>query len=138
MATQAQIGIGTSVYVTKAGVGATRTKLAELKDITWPESQADEIDVTNMDSGNTKEYIGGLIDNGEVKIPMNWIPGSGTDTLLTEIFATREIVTIEFVLPGESTGDAYFGFCKGYTRNAPVNEALTAEATFRISGPATP
>ena len=137
MATQAQTGIGTAVYITKSGSGATRTKLAELKDVSFPEAKADEIDVTNMDSGNSKEFIGGLIDNGEVSIPMNWIPGSVTDTLLTEIAASRETVTIEFVLPGETTGDAYFAFCKGYKKTSPVNEALTAEATFRISGPAT-
>lgn len=137
MATQAMTGIGTSVYITKSGTGAVRTKLAELKDVSFPEAQADEIEVTNMDSGSSKEYIGGLIDNGEVKIPMNWIPGSITDTLLTEIAASRETVRIEFVLPGETTGDAYFAFCKGYAKTSPVNEALSAEATFRISGPTT-
>lgn len=132
--TQATPGIGTHVYITRSGPDAVRTKLAELKDIKWPEAQADEIEVTNQDSGNSKEFIGGLVDNGEVSFPHNWVPGSTTDTLLTELAATRELVEIEFVHPGETTGETYTGFCKRYARTSPVNEARTAEAVFRING----
>lgn len=133
MATNAQIGLGTQIFITKKGSGAVRTKLAEIKDVKFPQGSADEIEVSHMDSPGVKEYISGLRDNGEVAIPMNWISGSPTDTLLTEIFATGETVEIEFVLAGETDGETYEGFCKGYTRTAPVNEARTAEATFRIS-----
>lgn len=134
-ATEALIGYGTKIFVTKAGTGATRTQLLEIKDVEFPNAQADEIEVTHMESpGFAKEYIGGLIDNGEVAFAMNWVPGSATDILLAGIAATRETVTLEFVLPGKTTGEKYKAFCKGYSRSSPVSEALTAEATFRISG----
>lgn len=134
MASQVKTGLGTQVFITRLTSGSTRTKLAEIKDIEWPDSVADEIDVSNMDSGRDKEFIAGMNDNGETTIPMNYVPGSPTDVLLTEIKATGETVEIEYVLPGELTGDKYFAFCKGYKRSTPMNEAMTAEATFRISG----
>lgn len=133
MASQAKPGIGTQVFITRLTSGSTRTKLAEIKDIEWPDSVADEIDVSHMDSGRNKEFKAGMVDNGETTIPMNYVPGSPTDVLLTELKATGEDVIIEYVLPGELTGEKYEAFCKGYKRTTPMNEAMMAEATFRIS-----
>lgn len=134
-ATQARIGLGTKVFVTRAAEGSVKTELGEIKDITWPSATADEIDVSHMGSpGGIKEYIQGMKDLGEVAIPMNWIPGSATDTLLEEITASGERVTLEFLLKGDTEGESFLAFSKGYSKEAPVNEALTAEITFRIVG----
>ncbi|MGR3749590.1 phage tail tube protein [Paracoccus sp. (in: a-proteobacteria)] len=134
----ANIGYGTTVEV---GVGETPvwTALAGVKDVSLPDSQVDEVEVTSMDSPNrTREYIAGLNDNGEVSMDMNYVPLSPTDVLLRDIKASGETVQIRFSVPNEANTAApyvetYAGFCKGYGRTAPVGDAMMATATFRIS-----
>jgi hypothetical protein len=133
--TEATIGYGTRIRV-GVGAGPTWTTLQHVGDVEWPMAEADEHEVTAMDSPNrTKEYIAGLIDNGEITIPLNWVPGSDTDTVLTAIQASGEIVQVEFLSNADgATPETYAGFCKRYARTSPVNGVQTAEASFRING----
>lgn len=133
--TDATIGYGTTVRIGR-GAGPTWTTLQHVRDVEWPKSEADEHDVTAMDSPNrTKEYIGGLTDNGEVAVPLWWVPDSPTDVLLRDIQATGELVQIEFTSNKVgATPETYVGFCKAYSRTSPVNGPQEAEAMFRING----
>jgi hypothetical protein len=135
MKTQATIGYGTVIRI-GVGPGPTWTTLQHVMDVEWPMAEADEHEATAMDSPDrTKEYIGGLNDNGEVTIPMNWVPGSPTDTVLTAIQQSGELVQIEFTAnKAGATPETYSGFCKRYSRTSPVNGIQTAEAGFRING----
>lgn len=133
--TEATIGYGTQIRV-GVGVGPTWTTIAELGDVEWPMAEADEHEATSMDSPNrTKEYIQGMIDNGEVTIPLNWVPGGATDTVLKAILASGELVQVEFTDNSVgATPETYVGFCKRYSRTSPVNGVQKAEAGFRING----
>ncbi|ABN75750.1 phage tail tube protein [Cereibacter sphaeroides] len=126
------IGYGTTVRVGRGAV-PTWTKLALVGDIEMPDEQVDEVETTHMESpGRRKQFIAGLIDGGEVSVPMNLIPEGETDSMLQEIKASGETVQIEIKLPG-SAAEVYAGFLKGYARSAPVSDKMTATATFRLS-----
>lgn len=133
--TEATIGYGLTIRIGR-GDPLDWTTLEEIKDIEWPQAEADEHEATHMASPNrTKEFIGGLTDNGEVTIPMNWVPGSDSDTLLAELQATGELVQVEFTAANEgAVPEVYIAFCKRYARTSPVNGPQTADATFRING----
>lgn len=133
--TEATIGYGTRIRIGR-GAGPTWTTLQHVQDVEWPMAEADEHEATAMDSPNrTKEYIAGLNDNGEVTIPLMWVPGSPTDLLMTAIQASGELVQIEFLSNADGASpEAYVGFCKRYSRTSPVNGVQTAEAGFRING----
>lgn len=127
------IGYGSTVRI---GRGATPTwfELANVGEIEAPDEQVDDVEVTHMKSpGRRKQYIAGLIDSGEVGVPMNYIPGSPTHTLLNEIKASGEEVLIEFTLGEGADPETFSGFLKGYARTAPVDEKMMATATFRLS-----
>lgn len=130
-----RIGHGSTVEIGRTVANTTTfTVLAGVQDITLPDAQSDEVEVTNMGSANrTKEYIVGLNDNGEIALEMNWEPESATDDLLHAIKDSGEAVQIRFNIVGMTAPETYAGFCKGYTRNAPVGDKLTATATLRIS-----
>lgn len=137
MSTGVNIGYGTIVRVGRDdGAGnITFTQLLGIDDIDLPSAQADEIEVTHMQSpNNTKEFIGGLIDNGEVSIGMHYVPGSDVDVLLQAIADTRETIQLEFTVANGGTAETYAAFLKQYQRHAPVKDAMKADATFRISG----
>lgn len=128
------IGYGTTVRVTRAS-SQTPFEIALVGDIDMPDEQVDEVDVTHMKSpGRRRQFIAGLIDSGELTFPMNLIPGSQTDTLMKELKASGEEVIVGITLPGEGTLEEQFtGFLKGYGRSAPIDDKMTAEATFRLS-----
>lgn len=133
--TEATIGYNTRIRIGR-GAGPTWTTLAGVRDIEWPKTEADEHEVTAMDSpGRRKEFISGLIDSGEISIPLWWVPGSTTDVLLTDIAATGELVQVEFLANAEgATAETYVGFAKTYNRTSPVNGPQECDVTFRING----
>lgn len=133
-----QIGYGSKVSIGRTsdqGITWTFTELSEIKDLTLPEAQADDVEVTHMQSPNrAKEFIAGLTDSGEVSFSLNWVPESNTDKLLKAIRASGETVHIRFDIVGFDEPETYSGFLKNLTRNAPVSGAMEMTATFRISG----
>ena len=132
---QARIGLGSKAFITRDQPDAVKFELAEIKDMNWPSAEADEVDVTHMASpGGFKEFIQGLKDLSTTTLAMNWVPGSPTHTLIMELFASGEKFTLEFLLVGETQGEKFRAFIKGYPRTAPVGEAISAEVTFRIAG----
>lgn len=127
------IGYGSTVRI---GVGETPawTELDLVADLEMPDEQVDEIEVTHMKSPDRrKQFIAGLIDGGEVAIPMNYIPGNPTDVLLQSLKASGENVLVEITLTATGTPETYAGFLKGYARTAPINDKMTSTATFRLS-----
>ncbi|WP_353472326.1 phage tail tube protein [Salipiger sp. H15] len=130
-----KIGYGSLVRI---GVGATPTwtPLDLVGDLEMPDEQVDEVDVTHMKSpGRRKQFIAGLVDSGELAVPMNYIPGSASDILLISLRASREEVLVEITLTDDedATPETYSGFLKGYSRTAPIGDKMTAVATFRLS-----
>ena len=62
------------------------TTIAEVGSITGPTLTRDIIDVTNQDSaGAYREFIGGLIDPGELSFDINYIPTDATQDATTGI-----------------------------------------------------
>lgn len=128
-----KLGYGSTVRI---GVGATPawTELDLIGDIDMPDEQADDVEVTHMKSpGRRKQYISGLFDGGEFSVPMNYIPGSATDLLLKQLKASGEIVMVEITLGVDGEPETYAGYLKGYGRTAPVNDKMTATASFKIN-----
>lgn len=120
--------------------GTILTELAEVFNITLPEDQADEVDVTHYKSPNRrKEFIAGLIDGGEMTVEMNYIAGSATDLLLSAAKAAGDVRVWEVTIPNASNGWKFAGsgFVKTYTPAIPVDDKLTATATIRVSGAVT-
>ena len=128
-----KIGYGSTVRIGR-GPTPTWTELALIGDLELPDEQVDEVEVTHMKSpGRRKQFIAGLIDGGSVTIPMNYMPGSATDTLLLEIKASGEEVILEITPSATGTPEAYASILTGYARSAPINDKMTAEATFRLN-----
>lgn len=120
------------------GTTPTWTELEGVGDLDLPSPELDEIEVTHQGS-TAKEYIPGLPDYGSVDLPMNYVEGSPSDLLLTEMALSREMVQIEITPPHRvatapaPSAIAYAGFLRKYTRNAPVGGKQTANVSFRIN-----
>ena len=78
-----------------------------------------------------------LVDDGEGTIEMNYVPGSATDVLIRAAVndgVTRDYKVVLQVADGstwEVTGDC---IVKGYERNLPIDDRMTATMTVRFTG----
>jgi len=141
MTTAATIGYG-SLF--KRGDGADPevfTAIAEVTSADPPSSEADDVEVTNLDSPNrTKEYIQGMIEAGEASLEMNFLPGDATQDATTGLIADHAAGTVknwqmEFS-DAASTTVTFPGYVKRFDPG-PVTPsgALTASCVIKVTGP---
>jgi hypothetical protein len=140
--TNARIGWGGKVYLGTSALESTLTLLAEVVDCTFPQDEADEVEVTHLASpGKRKEFIAGLIDGGDVTLTLNYDPGSATDLLLTAAKEAGTTRSFRIVVPseaGDGSADWNFtttGFVKRYAPNTmSAGAKIEATAVIRITG----
>jgi hypothetical protein len=140
--TEARIGWGGELHLSTDNTEANLVELSEVRDVSFPQDEADEHEVTHLKSpGRRKEFIQGLIDGGEMTATLNYDPGSATDLLLTAAKTTGTTRKIKIVIPDDSgTGTADWNMVTSVfvRRYAPdtmeANAPITATATFRVTG----
>jgi predicted secreted protein len=135
MPTQARIGHGTTLGLRAAGDHAgAYTNLGEVTNITPPPVTRDIIDATHMESPEGwREFIAGLKDGGEMSCDLNFVPGSATDDTLVAMQAEDDPRDMQITFPnGVIWG--FVAYCTGYEPTAPVDDKMTATATFKVSG----
>jgi hypothetical protein len=140
--TEARIGWGGELHVSTDDTEANLVELLEVREVGFPNDEADEHEVTHLKSpGRRKEFIAGLIDGGEFTATLNYDPGNATDLLLTAAKDTGDTRKIKIVIPDNSgTGTADWNmvtsaFVKKWAPdNMEANAPITATVTFRVTG----
>ena len=111
--------------------------IAHLTSIAGVELTAETIDITALDSANSyKEFILGTKDAGEVKI-QGFFNGADHESLYLEFDnGTSASYTIEFPDKNPTTGSkwTFTAFVIGYSTGAEVDNAVSFEATLKITG----
>jgi len=128
-ATTAVIGYNTDFAIYN---GSTYVDVAEVTSITWPGYSRDAIDATNMASPDQfREYIPGLMDAGEVTIEMNYVPNHA-DVIIAALTAAT---AGQFKITAANGANVVFtAIVTAYQPQAPVDDKMTASATFKITG----
>lgn len=136
--TDARIGYGTEFWLDNAS--NVLTQLGEILSVTTPNPQIADVEATHMLSPNRRrEYIAGLIEDGEGTFSMNYVAGSATDLLIQAAVSDGVARSYKIVLPDGAFGWEITGECivKGYTRDIPIDDRMTAELTVRFTGAST-
>lgn len=138
----AMIGYGGKVYVESAGSPNQSPpdyhELSEVTNITPPNFETDDVDVTHMQSPNrTREFVAGLVDPGEASFEMNWIPGSETDIILLDLKTAGTTVNWKMQWPNGTYWE-FSGYVKGYEPSAETEDKMAATCTIRVAGDVTP
>lgn len=116
-----------------------------VKNITGPNIQRDTHDVTNMASGVGREFVGGLVDFGEVSFEANFLPRDPTQNqdaggFLAEFDKSScdSRGNWRILLPEcEGESEAYFGFAgvvTGAQIAIPMDDIMGFTGTIKISG----
>ncbi len=136
--TDARIGWSAEFWLDNAS--GTLTQLGEILSVTPPNPQVEDVEATHMASPNRRrEYVPGLIEDGEGTFEMNLVPGSATDLLIQAALSDGETRSYKIVVPDGAFGWEIQGDCivKGYERNIPIDDRMTATLTVRFTGAST-
>lgn len=123
----------------KIGDGGTSEQfdpIAEVLDIDGPSQSRSQYDVTPHNTNGWREFIAGLRDGGTIKFPVNLIPGEATqwetDGLLG-LFDSGENWNFQMLFPNNYTA-TFSAAVLEFGVKAPVDGALTADISMKISG----
>ena len=138
--TAAKTGWGGEFHFTNDS--AVLTELVEVKGFTLPNGTVEQLDATHLKSPNRRrEKIAGMIDDGDLVVRLNYVPGSPTDLLIMQAFTEGDIRAYEAEIPRASgvnwvvSGTA---FISAVDRGEVVADAIMEVAvTFTLSGSST-
>lgn len=133
------IGHGSTVSF-KIGAAAP-VFVAEVTSVGLPNPQIAEVEATHfLSPDRAREYIGGLKDNGEIPIGINYDAGSATDTLVNEAMSETAPIEVTIAVPTVSGVKQEFtfpGIVKGFEKTIPIDDRQTAVITVRVAGAVT-
>src|SRR5690606_37084510 len=109
------------------------TAIAKVTNVSGPETERETYDVTAHDSeSGWREFIGGLKDGGEVSLELNYDPRDH-DVLMAD-YEDTEPRNYKLVFPQHLGEWAHMLILPGVSQDAPVDDKLSAEVTFKESG----
>ena len=123
-----QLWVGANEAATTASV-----QISGIKSVTPPSLSADKVDVTHQDSQDMlREYIPGMLDQGEISLELGWTPGMAAEEVIRTMMIGREIRYMEIRFTGLATAVKYGGraFFMGFEPSpGAVGDEMTASAT---------
>ncbi|WP_046501620.1 phage tail tube protein [Streptomyces odonnellii] len=110
------------------------TAIANITNLTGPGLSRNTIDVTAHDSPDRyMEFIGGLIDGGDVSVDVNYNPAVH-DSLVADL-EDDDPRNYQIVFPDPAaTTWTVPGIMTGFEPSAPVDDKLSASLTFKVAG----
>ncbi len=137
MATVATASFGTLLKIDQGGGGLTT--IAEVTDINGPGLSLATADVTNQSSpGGWREKIGTVLDGGEVTFDLNYAPTAASVNATTGLIADFKAKTVRsFTVTFTDAGNTVWAFTAlvtNFTPSEPVDGALTASVTLKVTG----
>lgn len=120
-------------------VSTTYATIAAVLDIDGPGVQVDMIDVTSRDSSGWKEFIGGLIDGGEVSFDILYDPDDTTHSAtapgVVGLLTGKTVKGWKLTLSDISapTVWSFNALVKAFKPKAPLKDALRASVTLKIT-----
>lgn len=126
--------------------GTNQTAIAQIRDLSGPSSEVDDIDISNTDSANRRrEFIAGMVDEGEVSFDLVYQKGQH-NTLKGLIggnttTSNNDSFEVEFSDRTNTSGTgsvfAFAGYGGGLGAEAPFEDKVTSTFRCKISGEVT-
>lgn len=138
--TAAFAGRGSALqYGNGAASPFTFAVLAEVKKIQFSGTKADLADVTNMESGNVREWLPTLIDSGELSGECNLIPNDASQAQLNNFFNNQTLVPWQVVLPNGADGNplgvfAFNAYVTSHEIDIPLDKEAMISFKLKITG----
>jgi len=113
---------------------AAYTDVPEVLSISGFGEVAELVEVTNLDSGGSKEYISGLLDGKEFTVECNHIDGNAQQDALKAAKGTTIAMQYARTDASPETVANFNAVALGYEETPSVSEQNRITFTFKISG----
>jgi predicted secreted protein len=119
------------------GMGTeTFTAIEEVQTVEFTGSKVDLADVTHVHSPNRRrEYIGTLIDSGELAFTANYIPGATQQGVLQTTMDAALPRNWEVVLPSSLGTLSFAGVITSIDRNLSFDKEAKLSVKVKVTGP---
>jgi len=113
--------------------------IAEVNSLSGPGLSLDPIEITHHESPDAwKEFVGGLLDAGEIPLDVNFIPTATTHTAnasgsLLYTMISRAAAAFTLTWP-DSTAWSFDALVTAFEPSAPVDDKLGASVTLKLTG----
>ena len=133
-ATQGTIGWG-AVLEVETAVAGIYEEIHECRTMSPGQSEADEVDMTHFGSPNRKkEFIAGMVDDGEATAELNWAPDIYLDhQQLRHDGADGTVRNYRILMPRVMETIYFAAFVKSLVPALSPSGAVTMAVTFRRS-----
>jgi hypothetical protein len=134
MATTVTLGIGSTFALARSATPTSFVNMNEVYEITAPNAVRATVDATHMGSLNqTREYIGGLIEPGEMSFMMAFVPGNASDLMCQAMQISGEKGRAKITWPNGVTW-TIDAIVLGYEPTDPIDDKMTVSVTIQCSG----
>ena len=120
-------------------ISAVYTDIAGVRDISGPSMSQDTIEASSRDN-NWKEFVGGLVDGGEIAFDIVYDPDTPTHLagtaggLVKDLIAgTMQAFKLKFADTSPATA-TFSALVTKFTPKTPYNGLQSADVTLKISG----
>ena len=113
-------------------------EIGEVVEFGGPETERPQVDATHLRS-TSREYIGGLKDNGEFTLTVNYLPADPGQLELRRCQSLEGTQTFVVTLPNDANGTpretwTFQATVNGSSPSGSVDEVLRREWTMAVSG----
>ena len=134
-------GVSSQGLTISKGNGASPEVFAEIANVTGhdgPSRENPEIDVSDLNA-TAKEFLPGLVDNGEISLNVNFDPAATSQTDLLTAQEARTVSNYRITWPGASPAKTWTfpAFVKSFSTTSSVDAPLTGSITLRVTGDVT-
>lgn len=137
MASGAKHAAGAQLKAGDGGGPEAFTAIAEISKLGLSGKKLDAIEVTNLASADYfREFVGGLLDGGEVSASINYLPNSAGHAALNADMDARTLRNFELHFPQLATPKkmSFAALVTSLSFDADMEKQITAELTFKLSG----
>lgn len=126
----------TKYFGFKSIIATSTGEVAQVRSISGPGVDFGDVDTTCMDSSsNYRTFVPALGDPGEVTIGVMYDPAAASHMIIASAAASR---TTKYwtIYHGSSSGDSdsFYAYVKGLSREIPMDNMITCDMTFKVTG----
>jgi len=130
---------GTLLKIGNGSTSETFATIAEVRDIKGPNLKLNTKEVTSHSSTDGwKEYIGTLLEAGEISFDLNWLPADSTHSFsagLVKDMVGRTKRNFQIVFPAAAPLTwSFTALVVGFNPGAPVDGELLGSVTLQVTG----
>ena len=122
--------------VWKITVSAALTTVANVEDISFPttENELDEVTAHDSTDGFEEFVATGIVRSGEFQATLTWDVAEATHAELVTLAGSGAANAMTLATPGTAESLAFSGIVRNIERQSPIDGALRAVVTVKVTG----